>query len=99
MLEAWKAAIVSRFKECVLRGGSTPESCPLAYVLVARIVTVSVEPATYTRTIPVQGMHCASCVSRVEQVLARVPGVIEAAANLTTETVTVRVRIDVTVDV
>ncbi len=67
--------------------------------LVAHVVTVSVEPATYIRTIPVQGMHCASCVSRVEQVLARVPGVIEAAANLTTETVTVRARIDVKVDV
>ena len=99
MLEAWEAAVVSRFKECVPRGRSTPKSCPLAYVLVAHVVTVSVEPATYTRTIPVQGMHCASCVSRVEQVLARVPGVIEAAANLTTETVTVRARIDVTVAV
>ena len=33
----------------------------------------------------VQGMTCASCVSRVERALARVPGVVSAQVNLATE--------------
>jgi len=37
-------------------------------------------------------MHCASCVSRVEQALAGVPGVREASVNLATERA--RVRLD-----
>jgi Cu+-exporting ATPase len=38
------------------------------------------------------GMHCASCVSRVEEALAAVPGVREASVNLATERA--RVRLD-----
>jgi Cu+-exporting ATPase len=38
----------------------------------------------------VQGMTCASCVSRVEKALAKVPGVQEASVNLATETASVR---------
>src|SRR3989304_4359425 len=33
-------------------------------------------------TIPVSGMHCAACVSKVEKALADVPGVSDAQANL-----------------
>jgi Cu+-exporting ATPase len=40
--------------------------------------------------LPVQGMTCATCVSRVEKALAKVPGVQEASVNLATETATVR---------
>lgn len=40
--------------------------------------------------LPVQGMTCASCVTRVEKALAKVPGVQEASVNLATETATVR---------
>ena len=32
----------------------------------------------------VEGMHCASCVSKVEKSLGRVPGVTEATVNLAT---------------
>ena len=39
----------------------------------------------------VEGMSCASCVSRVEKALLKVPGVISASANLATEQATVRV--------
>ncbi len=39
---------------------------------------------------PVEGMTCASCVSRVEKVLARLPGVSSATVNLATETATLR---------
>ena len=38
------------------------------------------------------GMHCASCVSRVEEALAAVPGVHDATVNLATERA--RVRLD-----
>jgi P-type Cu+ transporter len=36
-----------------------------------------------------EGMHCASCVRRVEQALAAVPGVVEARVNLAAETASV----------
>ena len=36
-------------------------------------------------SLPVEGMTCASCVGRVEQALARVPGVVSASVNLATE--------------
>ncbi|MDJ0835175.1 MAG: heavy metal translocating P-type ATPase [Acidobacteriota bacterium] len=38
-----------------------------------------------TLTLAVQGMHCASCVGRVEKALASVPGVFSVAVNLTDE--------------
>ncbi len=44
---------------------------------------------TETATFPVRGMHCASCVARVEKALLALPGVISAAANLATEQVRV----------
>jgi Cu+-exporting ATPase len=40
-------------------------------------------------TLPVKGMHCASCVSKVEAALTGVPGVREASVNLATEKATV----------
>jgi Cu+-exporting ATPase len=39
--------------------------------------------------IPITGMTCASCVSRVEQALAEVPGVTSASVNLASEKATV----------
>jgi Cu+-exporting ATPase len=38
---------------------------------------------------PVEGMTCASCVSRVEKALASVPGVLSASVNLATQSATV----------
>ena len=35
--------------------------------------------------VPVQGMHCAACVSRVERVMGQAPGVMEAEVSLATE--------------
>jgi len=34
------------------------------------------------QTLQIEGMHCASCVGRVESALAEVPGVLEASVNL-----------------
>ena len=40
-------------------------------------------------TLPIEGMTCASCVSRVEKALAKVPGVEHASVNLATESASV----------
>ncbi|NTW04246.1 MAG: copper ion binding protein, partial [Oscillochloris sp.] len=53
-------------------------------------IQVAVENAGYgivtdRLEIPVTGMTCASCVMRVEKALKKVPGVIEASVNLSTE--------------
>ena len=41
-------------------------------------------------SLPIKGMTCASCVSRVEQALQKVPGGAEASVNLATEAASVR---------
>jgi Cu+-exporting ATPase len=43
-----------------------------------------------SKTLPIGGMTCASCVSHVEGALAGVPGVISAVVNLATEKATVQ---------
>ncbi len=40
-------------------------------------------------TLDIEGMTCASCVSRVERALQRVPGVLDAQVNLATESASV----------
>ncbi|KAF0808257.1 putative copper-translocating P-type ATPase [Alcanivorax sp. S71-1-4] len=42
-------------------------------------------PRQHTR-LPVEGMHCASCVGQIEAALNKVPGVLGASVNLATET-------------
>ncbi len=42
-------------------------------------------PATETLRLRISGMHCASCVSRVEGAMAGVPGVLAARVNLATQ--------------
>jgi P-type Cu+ transporter len=45
-------------------------------------------------TLPVDGMTCASCVTRVEKALKKVPGVVEAEVNLATEQAHVVAHVD-----
>lgn len=47
--------------------------------------TVVEATATGTVTIPIQGMHCASCSNNIEQALNKLEGVYEATVNLATE--------------
>ena len=42
-------------------------------------------PDTVAWTLPIEGMTCASCVSRLEKALRKVPGVLTAEVNLATE--------------
>jgi Cu+-exporting ATPase len=53
-------------------------------------IRAAVEAAGYTvplgvTEVPIQGMHCAACVSRVERVVSGVPGVVSAEVSLATE--------------
>jgi len=52
-------------------------------------------PAPHRIEFAVGGMTCASCVTRVEKVLRRVPGVRDASVNLATETAQVQAGPDV----
>lgn len=53
-------------------------------------VTATALPATAaTIELDIDGMTCASCVSRVEKALAKVPGVTRASVNLATERATI----------
>ena len=59
-------------------------------------LAAAVEQAGYgvgrdTIDLAIEGMTCASCVSRVEKALTRVPGVVSAAVNLATEAAQVSV--------
>ncbi|RAA35543.1 heavy-metal-associated domain-containing protein, partial [Burkholderia multivorans] len=51
--------------------------------------------AAATVLLDIEGMTCASCVSRVEKALAKVPGVTRASVNLATERATVEASVDV----
>jgi len=46
-------------------------------------------------SLKISGMHCAACVTRVEQALAAVPGVESASVNLATERAQVRLAVPV----
>ena len=64
-------------------------------VATSQAVAAAVGKAGYavpegTRRLRIDGMTCASCVSRVEKALARVPGVLQASVNLATSTADVR---------
>lgn len=52
--------------------------------------TISQASPANTDTFDIEGMTCAACVRRVEKVLLKVPGVLEASVNLATERATVR---------
>jgi copper ion binding protein len=66
-----------------LGAGATAETAAAA------IRRAGFEPVIATVTLQVEGMHCGSCVARVERALARAPGVTRAAANLAAGTATV----------
>ncbi|MFW6155536.1 MAG: heavy metal translocating P-type ATPase [Planctomycetota bacterium] len=58
--------------------------------LVDAVHAAGYEVAVETTTLRIEGMHCASCVNRVEGALADLPGVLDASVNLPTEKATVR---------
>jgi len=57
--------------------------------LIEAVEEAGYEVPTETRTLQIDGMHCASCVNTIDQFLRDVPGVLEATVNLATEKATV----------
>lgn len=57
--------------------------------LLAVVRGAGYEPVVESSTLAVRGMTCAACVARVERALKALPGVIQAAVNLGTESATV----------
>ena len=58
-------------------------------------IAAAIERAGYQARVedvilPVEGMHCAACVQRIERALGAVPGVLNASVNLATERAAVR---------
>ncbi len=60
-----------------------------AHDLVATVQKAGYDVVTRRETLPILGMTCASCVSRVERALRKAPGVVDAEVNLATEKATV----------
>ena len=46
-------------------------------------------PATEKRNVSIEGMHCASCVHRIEEELGRLPQVVDASVNLASNRATI----------
>ncbi len=53
------------------------------------ITGLGYKTATRKLVLPIKGMHCASCVARVEKALNDVPGVVSAGVNLASEKATI----------
>jgi len=57
--------------------------------LIAAVRDVGYDVSVLTTAFPVEGITCASCVARIEKILRRTPGVINASVNFATNIVTV----------
>ena len=66
------------------------EPAAVAAAAPAAAPSTVVAPDPGVMNLPVEGMTCASCVARVEKVLAHLPGVSSATVNLATEIATLR---------
>jgi Cu+-exporting ATPase len=76
-----EAAEVNLASETVTVRGTGIGAAPL----VAAIERAGYRSATATVDLSIDGMTCASCVTRVERALSRVPGVLEVSVNLASE--------------
>jgi Cu+-exporting ATPase len=92
---------ISRLRQAVESAGYSVPDAPPAPVMPS-LVTIGgllpkpvaaspVSPPVEEWNLAIEGMHCASCVARVEGALGRVPGVSEARVNLATERASVLV--------
>ena len=58
--------------------------------LLNAIETAGYQPVVESLDIPITGMSCGSCVSRIERTLTKLPGMVEVSVNLATQKAFVR---------
>ncbi|VWB54893.1 putative cation-transporting ATPase membrane protein [Burkholderia lata] len=85
----YRAAVREPVRETAAAPHAPPAEVPPAAMAAATSTTSCPLPAGNTIELDIDGMTCASCVSRVEKALAKVPGVSRASVNLATERATV----------
>ena len=66
------------------------DAAATALAVQAAVQRAGYQVAEETRQLQIDGMTCASCVSRVEKALLRVPGVLQASVNLATNTASLK---------
>ncbi|TDX31663.1 Cu+-exporting ATPase [Modicisalibacter xianhensis] len=54
------------------------------------VIEAGYQPVIKTAEIPIIGMTCGSCVSRIERTIEKLPGIVQSSVNLTTQKVFVR---------
>ncbi len=67
----------------------TPNTILTSGMLTGVDSILDIDDTTKTITIPIGGMSCASCVTRVEKGLVEIKGVVDAKVNLATEQATI----------
>ncbi|UCF64911.1 MAG: copper-translocating P-type ATPase [bacterium] len=65
------------------------DSAPFSEI-VQSVKSAGYDVRTVKSTLKIEGMHCASCVGRVEKALQKLPGVLDATVNLNLEEASVR---------
>ena len=86
-VEGIKTATINLAQETAL---VTFTDQPILIPVVTALSKAGYPARTQSTALDVQSMSCASCVSRIEKALLAVPGVLDARANLTTESADVQ---------
>ena len=89
--DAQSADEACEVREDRVAGDGAPSEADQRPARDAGTATGTAKGGARTVSLPVEGMHCASCSSRVETALSNAPGVLSAAVNLATETASVEV--------
>ncbi|MEQ8366460.1 MAG: heavy metal translocating P-type ATPase [Roseicyclus sp.] len=76
---------------------SRPAACPACVAAPAAEALAAAPPVDASLMLSLPGIHCAGCISGVERVLNRVPGVTDARVNLTLRRAAVQAGPDVDV--
>ncbi|MFM1802242.1 MAG: Copper-exporting P-type ATPase, partial [Planctomycetota bacterium] len=97
-LNVFQTAVMSMEKEEKSPGSESGNLAKTPDLAKSELVTIglgnpekSTDENRESWELSISGMHCASCVSRVESAIKSTPGVLSATVNLATEQATVRV--------
>lgn len=85
-----RAEGVSGVRANLMTGAVAVDGTPDPAQLASKVVQAGFTPVEEVTRLAVDGMTCATCVSRLEGALGRVPGVLEASVSLASEAASVR---------